>query len=259
MHRSIVGFEKPTLFEGDQVLKAAFTKRLNRFLVKSIFDANRIKKNGMPLFLAESLIDGGVLGIWEITESVAQLAQLALTNRYDRDYLAEIHHPERYRQTLASRVLARQLLAAQGENYPGVAKDSLGKPYLPGHPYHISLSHTKGFAAVLLHPTQQVGIDIEEVSDKLGRVMPRFLTKPEQLEAGSYIDKIAVYWCAKEAVYKVYRPKSLSFKEIRVKDFHLGAEGTLAVTIDTPEEEKELTVYYRRIATFSMAWVLAER
>lgn len=211
----------------------------------------------MPLFYTETIAHTGVLGIWEIVESIEELEYLLLPNEFDRNYLSTISHPGRHRQALAARVLACQLLSSNGDFYSGIIKDNSGKPYLSDSSYHISLSHTQKYAAVLFHPQRQVGIDIEESSLKLIRVKSRFLTHQEQVQAGDNLHKLSVYWCVKEAIYKFYRAKSLAFGEIQVKAFELCPKGTLSVVISTPVEEKEVTVFYRRIATFSMAWVVA--
>lgn len=89
-----------------------------------------------------------------------------------------------------------------------------GAPYLSGSSLHISISHTKGYAAVLLQDHPAAGIDIEYRSERVSRIRSRFMN-PEE-EAG--IDKeyetehLLLHWCAKETLLKwSVMKRSISF------------------------------------------------
>jgi 4'-phosphopantetheinyl transferase EntD len=88
-----------------------------------------------------------------------------------------------------------------------------GKPILKD--WHISISHTKGYAAVLLSKNHEVGIDIEYVSDRVKRIADRFLRPDEQAE--NTID-LLLHWCAKEAIYKLYSELDLTFQQMKIVD-----------------------------------------
>jgi len=88
-----------------------------------------------------------------------------------------------------------------------------GKPVLDG--WHISISHTKGYAAVLLSKNHEVGIDIEYVSERVKRIADRFLRPDEQAE--NTID-LLLHWCAKEAIYKLYSELDLTFQQMKIVD-----------------------------------------
>lgn len=80
-----------------------------------------------------------------------------------------------------------------------VVHDSEGAPQLVGSPLHISISHSRNFAAIMLDPEGRCGIDIEEPrTEQLTRVRSKFLT-PAELEAGV---ELLTAWTAKEAVFK---------------------------------------------------------
>lgn len=110
-----------------------------------------------------------------------------------------------------------------------------GKPILKG--WHISISHTKGYAAVLLSKNHEVGIDIEYVSDRVKRIADRFLRLDEQAES---VTDLLLHWCAKEAVYKLYSEQDLTFQQMKIVDlqsesdfFHVESEmnnGIVSVT-----------------------------
>lgn len=77
--------------------------------------------------------------------------------------------------------------------------DDDGAPLLVGSPLHISISHSRNFAAIMLDSSSRCGVDIEEARlDQLERVRTKFLT-PAELAAG--VDLLTA-WTAKEAVFK---------------------------------------------------------
>lgn len=90
-----------------------------------------------------------------------------------------------------------------------------GKPVLEG--FNISISHTVtktgGFAAIMLSRKHNVGIDIEYKSDRVMKIASRFLRDDEH---PATVDEHLVYWCAKEAVYKLYSDDDLTYQQMRV-------------------------------------------
>ena len=90
---------------------------------------------------------------------------------------------------------------------PVVAADGLA---LQG--WHISVSHTKGYAVVLLSSRERVGVDIEYRSDRVESIASRFIRPDEHTESTD--DKLLV-WSAKEAVYKLFSEDKLLFFDMR--------------------------------------------
>ena len=86
-----------------------------------------------------------------------------------------------------------------------------GKPLIER--YNISISHTKGFVAILLSKGLEVGIDIEYHSDRIQKIAQRFLRSDEKYTLTS--DLLTV-WCAKEAVYKLFSEQHLTYQEMKV-------------------------------------------
>ncbi len=115
---------------------------------------------------------------------------------------------ERERQAIDN--LLRQLLG----NYELTHNES-GKPELKG--WNISISHSLnrqiGFAAVILSRTHIVGIDIEYRSERIMKIADRFLRDDEK---PSTVEDNLVYWCAKEAVYKLFSAEDLTYQQMRV-------------------------------------------
>ena len=86
-----------------------------------------------------------------------------------------------------------------------------GKPFIKG--YNISISHTKGFVAILLSKHLQVGIDIEYHSDRIQKIAQRFLRPDETYTTTS---DLLIAWCAKEAAYKLFSEEHLTYREMKV-------------------------------------------
>ncbi len=199
----------------------------------------------MPLVQQTSINAECIWGLWQITESLQQLeAQLPLP-MHDAHYLNTVTHEGKRMESLAVRILARHLLKHWGYTYGGIIKDNHDKPYLVSCPFHISISHTSEYAAVILHKHRQVGIDIEFVKEKLQKVAHKFLSTEEQQDAGSDLEKLCVYWSAKEVMYKKYGQKQVSLREdIRIRPFTLRNEGKLTGVVEKEEVYLKSEIVY---------------
>lgn len=156
--------------------------------------------------------------------------------------LAGISHPSQRIEWLACRVAIRQLTEEQGAIYRGLQKDEFGKPHLTGSPWHISLSHTAGWAAAVLHRSRPVGIDIEPIREQFKRVVPRVLSESELAHAAGDPNRLAVYWCAKEALYKLYGKRQLTFREhLHIEPF-ADADSSLVGHVRLPNHQEQLTI-----------------
>nr|WP_262923924.1 4'-phosphopantetheinyl transferase superfamily protein [Spirosoma liriopis] len=160
----------------------------------------------------------------------------------EQEDLAGINHPAQRVEWLACRVAVKSLVEAQGLAYAGLQKDEYGKPHLIGAPWHISLSHTGGWAAAVLHRTRPVGIDIEPIREQFRRVVPRVLSEDEISHAAGEPNRLAVYWCAKEALYKLYGKRQLTFRDhLHVEPFADG-DDHLVGHVRLPDHEAQLTI-----------------
>lgn len=86
----------------------------------------------------------------------------------------------------------------------GLSRTEKGKPYLPDHPVHFSISHS-GPLWVLLAADQPVGVDIQKCDhDNFDAISRRFFQPGEQqaVEAGGLLAFMGI-WCRKEAYIKL--------------------------------------------------------
>lgn len=92
-----------------------------------------------------------------------------------------------------------------------------GKPYIKGKTIEISISHTKGYAAVARNPNGPIGIDIEYRSDRVLRIKSKFLSDRETaLQQACNLDEsdfCLLAWCVKEAAFKKCGLHEIDFKQ----------------------------------------------
>ncbi|REA61253.1 4-phosphopantetheinyl transferase [Dyadobacter luteus] len=165
----------------------------------------------MPLVHSEKIDANTTLLLWNLTEDESVLREM-LGQVNNMDELASISHPQKIREWLASRLLIKKLVEEFGILYEGLHKDEHGKAFLVNNGSHISLTHTADYVAAVLNLESSVGIDMEKRSEKLIRTARKFLSEAEFEHSGNDITRLCIYWCAKEALYKLYGKKKISFK-----------------------------------------------
>jgi 4'-phosphopantetheinyl transferase len=90
--------------------------------------------------------------------------------------------------------------------------DDKGKPFLKDRPQYLSISHSHDYLVILLNKTENTGVDIERLRDKVLNIRHKFLSDEELLFCGDDLERHIRLWAAKEAVYKWYGKKELDFK-----------------------------------------------
>lgn len=201
--------------------------------------------------------DNKILGIWRINESEDALRDLFARVGYntsisDVTHLESITNAKRRKEWLSTRVLLYYLFDAP--QIIGYTENR--KPYLKDKSYHISISHSRGFAAVLLSLNGRTGLDIERISDKVVRIKHKFLTDRE-IEDASYRDirKLSLYWGAKEALYKLHGNKEVSLKaSLLIKPFELHNIGKIYGTIINGHKPEEYTIHYFFFGNYLTVW-----
>lgn len=195
----------------------------------------------MPLDHIQSSADS-CWGVWKITEHEHSLRRQARPE----DLSPPVTNPLKRLEFFAARVLIRQLLSAWSLPYQGISKDTFGKPFLAGLSVHMSLTHSYPYVAAIVHRTKNVGIDLEQPTEKLLRIAPRILSIPELTDAGEDVVKHCVYWCAKETLIKIYGKKNLSFSNnLLISPFSLQQSGHLVGRILVNDGETAIPLEYQ--------------
>jgi phosphopantetheinyl transferase len=165
-----------------------------------------------------------------------------------------ISHPSRMFEWVGARKALQTLALEFGIDYQGIRKEANGKSYLVNHSAHISISHTKGFAAVMIHYDKSVGIDIELLKEKIELIAEKFISEEEFRFIDKNMNKLTIAWCAKEAVYKSIGVDGISFKDhIRLADFEAILAGRLSTQIIHPEYQKTIPLNYILMKNFCVA------
>jgi 4'-phosphopantetheinyl transferase len=166
----------------------------------------------MPLLFTRQLNEHTILGAWSITERADELL-LALPSGISPELMLEQAHPRRQKEWLSSRVLVYSLLQQFTSDTPVLQRNEHGRPVFEQAPFHVSISHSLGLAAVIVSDKYEVGIDVELLSPKALRVADKFLSDNEKIYTCGEAEKTCLYWSAKETLYKMYSQRKLFFKE----------------------------------------------
>lgn len=168
----------------------------------------------MALLEIRSLCPGTRLGVWKIQETEAEFYHLYPSlYPFSKELSSRYHNECRRVEFLAVRALVHEMAP---DTDIDIQHNSTGKPLLPG--WNISISHTRGFAAVILSQESVVGVDIEYFSDRVKRVASRFI-RPDEMALD--LPHQLIHWSAKETVYKYDSEEDLRYKEMRLEPFQL--------------------------------------
>ena len=134
-----------------------------------------------------------------------------------------------------------------------------GKPYLENSVYNISITHTDNFVAIITHDEEDLGIDVESLDRDFSAVEKKALSEEEieDLDEDKRNEQLAIYWCAKEAIYKRMSQTRVDFAEqIEVEKFRPKGEGELEATfIHKDGHEEEFDLGYITFDRHILVWV----
>lgn len=169
----------------------------------------------MPLIRHTEISPGLKLGIWHIDETVDHLISQLFLNEEEFKALYSFKTVHRQKQWLSYRVLIRNLVKI--DTIYKIYYTANGKPYLVHPPRNISVTHSESYSATLIaeDTTQQLGIDLERIDEKVARVKSKFLNPIELIRASvnPSAETYTMFWSAKESVYKCYDRPEISLKE----------------------------------------------
>ncbi|MBT3611364.1 MAG: 4'-phosphopantetheinyl transferase superfamily protein [Flavobacteriales bacterium] len=150
--------------------------------------------------------------VWEITEVLEELQML------EKEIYTTTHTTEtRKKEFLASRLLLKEITPNTLITY-----NEFGAPELDNGNY-ISISHSKKIVAIIISE-QQVGLDIEKISDKALKVSSKFVSENNLNNLNK--EKATLIWCCKEAIFKLHQKGNVDFKEdIKLTPFSLQNKG----------------------------------
>ena len=210
----------------------------------------------MALYLRKELENEAEIGVWEITETEEELKELSMTPTDEMEEISFIRSESLRKQRLAVRALLNTLF----DDKVYLSHHDNGKPYIENDAINISITHTERFVAVILHKEENVGIDIESLDRDFSVVEKKALSEDEidDLEDEKRNEQLAIYWCAKEAIFKLLSVYNLDFAEqIEIERFRPRGEGELEATfVNEDGDEEEFDLEYMTFDRHVLVWVL---
>ncbi len=200
------------------------------------------------------IADGYQWGIWKTDETLDELLGMFPQNEKYMEGLQHFASGQRRLEWLAVRVLLYTLLGEEKE----VAYYESGKPFLLHSSLSLSISHTKGYVAVILGShSQEVGIDIEQYGMRVKKVAHKFMHKDEQanLYRGSDVWALLLHWSAKETMFKCMNTSSVDFSEhLYVQPFQPEENGMFYAWEYKTEEKRRFLIHYLLHSDFVLTW-----
>ena len=175
----------------------------------------------MPLLYQQNINEQINLAIWKMEEE----EDFFVLEGYHALF---IKHDEKRKQHLAGRFLLRTMMP--GLNMENVELDKNGKPFIKGSKADFSISHSGDLVTVLVAMERRVGVDVEEINDRILRVQHKFMSEKDeeafQSTAFTNTERATICWTVKEAVYKLHGKSGVDFKrDIRLKKISKTQEG----------------------------------
>ncbi|MBO5314181.1 MAG: 4'-phosphopantetheinyl transferase superfamily protein [Prevotella sp.] len=186
------------------------------------------------------------LGLWEISESVEQFLELKVLSVYKNKVYADLGSESRRLEFLAVRALLYHMV---GDDV-AILYDNKGCPFL-SNGWNISISHTKGFAVIIVSEANNVAVDIEYISERVRRVKSKFI---RQDETADKLEELLVCWCAKETLYKFFSKDDLDFCDIRISYSNIERYSHGELIAENLKRKVSSTIYYEINGLYALTY-----
>jgi phosphopantetheine--protein transferase-like protein len=210
----------------------------------------------MALYLRKRLDNKAEIAVWQVTETEEELMSLVTVPTDEMEEISLFRSESQRRQKLAARALLNEVF----EEKIYLNHHDNGKPYLENCATNISITHTDRYVAIIIHDEEEVGIDIESLDRDFSAVEKKALSEDEidDLDDEKKNEQLAIYWCAKEAIYKRMSQNRVDFAEqIEVEKFNLRKEGELEATfIHKDEFEEDFELEYMIFDRHLLVWLV---
>lgn len=214
----------------------------------------------MPLLFQNQVTDSTAAAVWKIEEDETFFLRKV-------PLLQDVSHPHKRLQHLAGRYLLALLIP----HFPfyDIKINEARKPYLPSHQYRFSISHCGDYAAVIISPQSDCGIDIELISPKTEKVRAKYLNEDElqyvqslqNIHQTKYKENelYTICWCAKEAVYKWWGNGKIDFRQnIQIREL-LPEKSEMRIRFQKEETGTELLLHLAEFNELVMAWTIGSK
>lgn len=170
----------------------------------------------------------------------------------DLERVQSFTHVARKKEWICIRLLLRKL----NRNFT-IGYRETGKPFLENSNAHISISHTRDFAAVIISDAGSAGIDLERIHSRIEKIAGKFVSAQEEkfLDGDKRLEKLFVIWGAKEVLFKMHSTGELVFKDhLAVEPFEFGSEGSIAARLTRGDLMKNYALRYKLMDDLLITW-----
>ena len=210
----------------------------------------------MALYLRKKLDNKAEIAVWQVTETEEELVKLSSVPTDEMEEISLIRNEDQRRQKLAVRALLNEVF----EEKMYLNHHDNGKPYLENCVTNISITHTDKYVAIIISDDDELGIDIESLDRNFAPVEQKALSEDEidDLDDDKKNEQLAIYWCAKEAIFKRMSQNRVDFAEqIEVEKFNVRKEGELEATfIHKDEHEEDFELEYMMFDRHVLVWLV---
>jgi len=207
----------------------------------------------MGLVMKKFVYDDCLLGLWEITEDFFLLYGMLDLTSGEIETLNSFKSYNRKLEWLSVRVLLAEMTGPGFKIYYNGNR----KPFLNDESYHISISHSGRLTSILISRKHRVGLDLESISGKIASLAGKFLTPAEESALSKKCRRyhVCIYWCAKEALYKICDKQNINFREnILIDPFLPEKQGTITGRVHTDSIREDFVLHYFRHSNYAVVW-----
>ena len=212
--------------------------------------------NLMALYLRKKLDNKAEIAVWQVTETEEELKNITSVPTDEMEEISLFRSESQRKQKLAVRALINEVF----EEKMYLNHHDNGQPYLENCATNISITHTEKYVAIIIHDEEEVGIDVESLERDFSVVEQKALSEDEidDLEKNKRNEQLAIYWCAKEALFKRMALNRVVYSEqIEVEKFNVRKEGELEATfIHKDEHEEEFELEYMIFDNHVLVWLV---
>ena len=197
------------------------------------------------------------LGVWEITEDFDTLYGMVELVDVEKAKLESFKNISRKIEWLSVRALVKTMLGKDTR----ILYNSENKPFVRGNTHNISISHSNNLTAVLISKDKRVGIDLEYMSGKIGKVANKFINEKENITPDPEMSKYHLYlhWCAKEALYKICNKQDINFRDgITISPFIPDEHGFMKGNVINGNGEENFEMEYLQHENYALVWCIKE-
>lgn len=230
----------------------------------------------MALINVREVYPNVFLGLWQTTETVdGFFGTYGFLEPYRQNVETSFKNDGRKKEFLAIHALLHEMLAICGKPHgarrskglqdqskasqglpvadvPMIGHAASGQPLLRG--YHVGVTHTKGYAALMLSKSCDVACDIEHFNDRVERIKSKFLRRDEKADD---LDSLLVHWCGKETVYKLFPEDNLQFSQMRVGPFSTMSDW--ACEVENMKRGEKVRVDFELTMQFVLTYAFRKR